>query len=32
MQHAEYKKKVIEPQIKLLQDRGVWAKPLTKNS
>src|SRR6058998_537621 len=27
MKHAEYKKKVIEPQIKLLQDRGVWAKP-----
>ncbi len=27
MKHAEYKKNVIEPQIKLLQDRGVWAKP-----
>ncbi|HUE61049.1 MAG TPA: nitrilase-related carbon-nitrogen hydrolase [Acidimicrobiales bacterium] len=27
MKHAEYKKKVIEPQIKLMQDRGVWAKP-----
>jgi hypothetical protein len=23
----EYKTNVIEPQIKLLQDRGVWAKP-----
>jgi beta-ureidopropionase len=27
MKHAEYRKKVIEPQIKLMQDRGVWAKP-----
>jgi len=27
MKHTEYKKKVIEAQIKLLQDRGVWAKP-----
>src|SRR5437764_757514 len=27
MKHAEYRKKVIEPQIKLLQDRGVWARP-----
>jgi len=27
MKHAEYKKKVIDVQIKLLQDRGVWAKP-----
>ncbi len=27
MKHEEYRKKVIEPQIKLLQDRGVWAKP-----
>jgi hypothetical protein len=27
MKHAEYRKKVIEPQIMLLQDRGVWAKP-----
>jgi len=27
MKHAEYKKNVIEPQIKLLQDCGVWAKP-----
>ncbi len=27
MKHGEYRKKVIEPQIKLLQDRGVWAKP-----
>src|SRR3989440_4463999 len=27
MKHAEDRKNVIEPQIKLLQDRGVWAKP-----
>jgi len=27
MKHAEYRKKVTEAQIKLLQDRGVWAKP-----
>src|SRR5712692_601247 len=27
MKHAEYKKKVIDAQIKLLQDRGVWVKP-----
>ena len=27
MKHAEYKEKVIAHQIKLLQDRGVWAKP-----
>jgi beta-ureidopropionase len=27
MKHAEYREKVIEPQIKLLQDRGVWARP-----
>jgi len=27
MKHAEYKEKVIDAQIRLLQDRGVWAKP-----
>ena len=27
MKHAEYKEKVIAHQIKLLQERGVWAKP-----
>ena len=27
MRHAEYKEKVIDSQIKLLQDRGVWVKP-----
>jgi hypothetical protein len=27
MRHAEYREKVIEPQIKLLQDRDVWARP-----
>src|SRR6202171_2455085 len=27
MRHAENRKKGIEPQIKLLQDRGVWVKP-----
>src|SRR5207244_9980923 len=27
MKHAEYREKVIGPQIKLLQDRGVWDKP-----
>jgi hypothetical protein len=26
MKHAEYKEKVIDAQIKLLQDRGVWVK------
>src|SRR5947208_6075559 len=25
--HAEYREKVIGPQVKLLQDRGVWARP-----
>jgi len=27
MKHAEYREKVIEPQIKLLQDRGIWVRP-----
>lgn len=27
MKHAEYREKVIEPQIKLMHDRGIWAKP-----
>lgn len=27
MKRGEYRQNVIEPQIKLLQDRGVWAKP-----
>ncbi|MGQ4810487.1 Formamidase [Candidatus Entotheonellaceae bacterium PAL068K] len=27
MKHAEYRKRVIEPQIKLLHERGIWAKP-----
>ena len=27
MKHAEYKAKVIDAQIKLLHDRGVWVKP-----
>ena len=27
MKHAEYKEKVIDAQIRLLQDRGVWARP-----
>jgi hypothetical protein len=26
MKHAEYKKKVIDQQVKLLQDRGIWEK------
>ena len=27
MKHAEYRRKVILPQIKLMHDRGIWKKP-----
>jgi beta-ureidopropionase len=27
MKHKEYRDKVIKRQIKLMQDRGIWAKP-----
>lgn len=27
MKHAEYKEKVTDQQVKLLQDRGIWKKP-----
>jgi hypothetical protein len=27
MKHAEYKRKVIARQVKLMHDRGIWAKP-----
>jgi predicted amidohydrolase len=27
MKHAEYRSQVIEPQIRLMQDRGIWARP-----
>lgn len=27
MKHAEYKEKVIDKQIQLMQDRGIWVKP-----
>jgi beta-ureidopropionase len=27
MKHAEYREKVIEPQIQLMHERGIWAKP-----
>ncbi len=27
MKHAEYREKVIQAQINLLHERGVWVKP-----
>jgi predicted amidohydrolase len=27
MKHAEYREQVIEPQINLMHDRGIWARP-----
>jgi hypothetical protein len=27
MKHAEYEKKVIKRQIKMMHDRGIWKKP-----
>jgi hypothetical protein len=27
MKHAEYREQVIEPQIKLMQERGIWVPP-----
>jgi hypothetical protein len=27
MKHAEYRKKVIQRQIRLMHDRGIWKKP-----
>jgi len=27
MKHAEYREKVIERQIRLMHDRGIWKKP-----
>jgi hypothetical protein len=27
MKHAQYRTKVIERQIRLLQERGIWVKP-----
>ena len=27
MKHAEYRAKVIEPQIALMHERGIWVKP-----
>ena len=27
MKHAEYREKVIEPQVRLMHERGIWAKP-----
>lgn len=27
MKHAEYREKVIEPQIRLVEERGIWVKP-----
>ena len=27
MKHAEYREKVIKKQIRLMHDRGIWARP-----
>jgi hypothetical protein len=27
MTHAEYREQVIEPQIKLMHERGIWVEP-----
>jgi beta-ureidopropionase len=27
MKHAEYREKVIEPQVRLMHERGIWARP-----
>jgi hypothetical protein len=27
MKHKEYREKVIKRQIRLMHDRGIWAKP-----
>jgi hypothetical protein len=27
MKHAEYREKIIETQIKLMHERGIWVKP-----
>ena len=27
MKHAEYREKVIARQVKLMHDRGIWARP-----
>jgi hypothetical protein len=27
MKHAEYRREVIERQIKLMHERGIWVKP-----
>jgi hypothetical protein len=27
MKHAEYREQVIERQIQLMHDRGIWVKP-----